>query len=265
MRCKFCFAGFKDVKKTILPKGHLSKEDCIEVVRLLGHHFKKITFAGGEPTLCPWLPDLIREAKNAGLTTMIVTNGSKLSQDHLNSIKDYLDWIALSIDSTNPETNFISGRTLSGKGMDFLYYKNIGDLIRTNGIRLKINTVVHRKNYEENLSELIKILTPARWKILKVLSVEDQNGLTFKDFEITDEQFIYFLNRNDSTSNMVPETNEDMRGSYLMIDPAGRFFDNVAGKHSYSRPILKDGLASALSDISFDYSKFIGRGGIYNW
>ncbi|HPF92214.1 MAG TPA: radical SAM protein, partial [Flavobacteriales bacterium] len=80
MRCRFCYATFQDVKRSILPKGHLPRGQAIEVVRhLAAHGFQKITFAGGEPTLCPWLPDLIGTAKEAGMTTMIVTNGSRLS------------------------------------------------------------------------------------------------------------------------------------------------------------------------------------------
>ena len=60
MRCKFCFATFQDIEPQFLPKGHLGREDCILVVESLsGAGFQKINFAGGEPTLCPWLPDLI--------------------------------------------------------------------------------------------------------------------------------------------------------------------------------------------------------------
>src|SRR5258706_16157687 len=78
--CKFCFASFKDVKKSFLPKGHLPKNDSIELVRQLCRYgFKKITFVGGEPTLCPWLSELISEAKSFGVTTMIVSNGSKIT------------------------------------------------------------------------------------------------------------------------------------------------------------------------------------------
>ena len=67
MRCKFCFATFQDVKNSILPRGHLPKQDAIEVVLQLAEiGFEKITFAGGEPTLCPWLPDLITIAKEMG-------------------------------------------------------------------------------------------------------------------------------------------------------------------------------------------------------
>lgn len=66
MRCKFCFATFQDVKHSILPKGHLPKEQAIEVILQLAEiGFEKITFAGGEPTLCPWLPELIATAKEA--------------------------------------------------------------------------------------------------------------------------------------------------------------------------------------------------------
>jgi radical S-adenosyl methionine domain-containing protein 2 len=268
MRCKFCFAGFKDVKKSILPKGHLSKEDCLKVVRILSQHFKKITFAGGEPTLCPWLPDLIQEAKNHGLTTMIVTNGSKLSSSYLDSLKQSLDWITLSIDSVKSETNIKSGRIISSNGMNLLDYKRVGELIKEKGFRLKVNTVVHRYNCRENLSELIKFLKPERWKILKVLSVSDQNGLDFKNFEITDEEFDCFLKTNYCNIpelEKISENNNEMKGSYIMVDPAGRFFDNLGDKYVYSRPILNSDFGSALSDVQHDYSKFLKRGGLYKW
>ena len=61
MRCEFCFATFQDIDTYILPKGHLGREGCLSVVEsLVDAGFKKINFAGGEPTLCPWLPELIR-------------------------------------------------------------------------------------------------------------------------------------------------------------------------------------------------------------
>src|SRR6478672_1227479 len=84
MRCKFCFATFQDVKQSILPQGHLPKEQAIQVVQQLARFgFQKITFAGGEPSLCPWLNELITSAKDAGMTTMIVTNGSRLTDNFL--------------------------------------------------------------------------------------------------------------------------------------------------------------------------------------
>ena len=88
MRCKFCFATFQDVKQTILPKGHLPENEALKVVeKIAAAGFEKITFAGGEPLLCKWLPNLIRKAKQLGMTTMIVTNGSKLTDAFLKQFK----------------------------------------------------------------------------------------------------------------------------------------------------------------------------------
>lgn len=115
MRCKFCFAGFKDVKQSVLPKGHLPKEQTIQVVQQLADlGFEKITFAGGEPTLCSWLPELIATAKQAGLTTMIVSNGTKLTDKFLQDNQKNLDWIAISVDSLQLDTNKAIGRAISG-------------------------------------------------------------------------------------------------------------------------------------------------------
>ena len=50
---------------------------------LTGGGFRKINFAAGEPTLCPWLPDLILRARELRLTTPVVTNGSRLNAQRL--------------------------------------------------------------------------------------------------------------------------------------------------------------------------------------
>ena len=270
MRCKFCFATFQDVKHSILPKGHLPKEQSIEVVRHLAEiGFEKITFAGGEPTLCPWLPDLMETAKDAGLTTMIVSNGSKLTDAFLEANRNRLDWIAISIDSLSSETNIATGRAISGKTPLLLdYYIALVDRIKQYGYGLKINTVVSSKNYTENMSEFIRYAKPKRWKLFQVLPIEGQNDSNIEEFKISDEQFKTFLNNHnylENITNIIPESNSQMKGSYAMVDPAGRFYDNAKGKHNYSRPILEIGARLAIQQVNYDFSKFVERGGIYNW
>ena len=270
MRCKFCFATFQDVKHSILPKGHLPKEQSVEVVLQLAEiGFEKITFAGGEPTLCPWLPELIKTAKNAGLTTMIVTNGSKLTDDFLQVNKDHLDWIAISIDSINPEKNIEIGRAISGKRpLGIEYYKSIIDKIKHYGYGLKINTVVTNRNYSDNLSELIVYAQPKRWKVLQALPIQGQNDNKIDSLIVSDEQFLKFIDNHrklENITNIIPESNYDMKGSYAMVDPAGRFYDNANGKHNYSRPILEVGARIAIQQVNYDFNKFIERGGIYDW
>ena len=104
MKCRFCFATFQDVGADTLPKGHLPREGCLAVVHALASAgFEKINFAGGEPTLCPWLPDLLHRAKALWFTTSIVTNGSRISLEWLNSVAGALDWATLSIDTLDPQ------------------------------------------------------------------------------------------------------------------------------------------------------------------
>ncbi len=270
MRCKFCYATFQDVRNTILPKGHLSKEQSIEVVRQLAKFgFEKITFAGGEPTLCPWLPDLIQTAKDFGMTTMVVTNGSRLTDLFLEANKTCLDWIALSIDSLNDETNLMTGRAIAGKRpLRIDYYKETVDKIKRDGYGLKINTVVNRNNHKEDMAEFISYAMPKRWKVLQVLPIGGQNDLEINDLVISEEEFQTFVSNHEhlkSITTIVAESNNQMKGSYVMVDPAGRFFDNSSGTHNYSRAILEVGVEDTLQQVNYDFSKFVSRGGIYNW
>ncbi len=268
--CGFCFAGFEDVKKSVLSSGHLPQGKAESVVRQLAEYgFKKITFAGGEPTLCPWLGDLISVAKNAGMVTMIVTNGSRLNETALKQYQACLDWVVLSIDSINPETNIKGGRFHNKRLVpDANYYRKLIDNIHALDYKFKINTVVHRFNKDEVMADFIEQMNPLRWKLFKVLSIENQNQGVYGNFEISDEEFALYLRRNINPVTekvMVPEDNDAMSTSYLMIDPAGRFFDNSKGIYTYSEAINDVGVERALEQTEFDYERFIKRGAIYNW
>ena len=133
MRCRFCFATFQDVVAEVLPRGHLARSESNRLVAELAPHFQKITFAGGEPTLCPWLGDLIHDAKQLGMTTMVVTNGSRLASMDLGALAGDLDWIALSIDSVSPATHVQLGRAVRGKALSTAHYVALGERIRSAG------------------------------------------------------------------------------------------------------------------------------------
>lgn len=267
MRCKFCFATFRDVKQTILPKGHLPKKQALKVVQELANAgFKKITFAGGEPTLCPWLPELIQVAKANGLTTMVVSNGSKLTERFLEQNKAYLDWIAISIDSLDSNTNLKIGRAITGKKtLTKEYYIDLIKKVRYYRYGVKINTVVNAYNYKEDFNTFINQTNPKRWKVLQVLPMKGQNDDKVDEFKISETQFSEFISRHKNIQYIVPEYNDDITNSYVMVDPAGRFFSNQAGTHDYSEPILDIGVKEAFESRNYNYSKFISRKGFYNW
>lgn len=270
MKCGFCFATFQDIQRDILPKGHLDQENSISVVESLAlAGFRKINFAGGEPTLCPWLPDLINRARELDLTTSLVTNGSCINAEWLDRVHGSLDWVALSIDSVDPNTLLRIGRTTRSGPMSEQDYLDAIGVLGEYGVRLKINTVVTRANLHENITDFIIEAHPERWKLLQVLPVEGQNDRTVNSYLISAGEFDHYVQNSRRVEEygirVVPEGNDLMTGSYVMVDPAGRFFDNVAGSHTYSRPILDVGVEGALKDVSVDAAKFLARDGLYDW
>lgn len=268
MSCRFCFATFQDVE-SVLPKGHLRREDAAALVDVLCEAgFRKINFAGGEPTLCPWLPDLIRRAKRFGLATSIVTNGSRITPEYLQTLSGNLDWIALSVDSVNPDILRQTGRMTRRGPMSADTYLKITRDIKRHGIRLKVNTVVNRLNHEEDLSAFIRSAGPERWKVFQALAVEGQNDRNIANMAVTPDEFCAYVERNRDVGDeveVVPESNELMTGSYIMVDPAGRFYDNTKRRHTYSKPILEAGVSAALEDIDVYPERFSARGGLYDW
>ncbi len=268
MRCSFCFARFEDVRE-VLPPGHLKQDEAIALTRALAGRFDKITFAGGEPTLCPWLPALIVEAKHGGATTMLVTNGTRITEAYLAALAGALDWVTLSVDSARPEVNVALGRAVNGQALSSADYIERARLVRGVGMRLKVNTVVTALNVDEDLRTLLTELNPEHWKPLQVLPVGGQNDGHVEALLISKEQFRVFVERHRAVEArgavVRAEDNDDMTGSYAMVDPAGRFFDNTSGRHTYSSPILAFGVDSAWAAIRFSIEKFSARGGLYPW
>lgn len=257
MKCKFCYATFDDMR--IIKQ--LPKEEAFVILdKLKKEGLSKITFAGGEPLLYKWIYDVIVYSKQIGLTTSIITNGSLLTDDLLDKFVDKLDWIGISVDSVSAETNLKIGRN-SKTNPD--YYKLI-KRIKDRGFKLKINTVVNRFNENESLQEFINFANPSRWKIFDTLRVEGQNDNQFEEIKTSDGGFERFVS-NHSHSSMVVENNEAMTGSYLLIDPQGRLFENSEGKHTYSSPLQSNNIEKCLSEINLNEEMFIKRGGIYEW
>ncbi|MEV7142314.1 viperin family antiviral radical SAM protein [Streptomyces tauricus] len=268
MRCGFCFARFKDVRAEVLPAGHLTANEALEVVSLLAEAgFKKITFAGGEPFLCPWLSDLLEAAHQLDMTTSVVTNGSLVTETA--SLTGLIDWLVVSIDSLSPQVLLELGRTTAGRPLPETTYRALCEDVTQAGIQLKINTVVTRVNRREDLSSFIIAAGPRRWKILQMLPIVGQNGGANNALSVTDDEFEEFVQRHEWVSqygiDVVPENNDAMTGSYAMLDPAGRFFDNVNGCYTYSASILECGVTAALGQVTLVRSKYLARGGRYNW
>lgn len=268
MKCHFCFATYDSIIGRGQPQS-LPRADALRLLKLLRNFgFEKITFAGGEPTLCPWLQDAVKEAKLLGFTTNIVTNGTLLDEHRLDKLGDSLDWLTFSVDSMSGATNLLTGRAIAGrKPLSFVKIIDLAYSAKSRGIRIKLNTVVTAANKREDLRVLIKALLPERWKVLRYLEIRGENDFATSALAVSKEEFCAFLTANQPLPpgvSLVPEDNDSMIDSYVMIDPLGRFIDNSTHAYVASEPILEQGVKSSLAQIKYSYSKFVERGGYYD-
>lgn len=254
-KCKFCYAQFNQLSNKT---SEIEWKQIID--KLADYGTEKITFVGGEPTLVSFLPELVKYTKNLGLTTMIVTNGSKITKKYLLEFENSLDWIGLSIDTSKERISLQLGR---GSGNHVKHTIKVADLLHKNGVRIKLNTVVNKLNYHENMTQLINRIKPDRWKVFQMLPIEGENDEA-ADLLVTEDEFRSFIDINRN-GNPIAENNEAMTDSYIMIDPEGRFFNNTDGQLSHGSRILEVGLIEAFNNSNFNFDKLIERKGIYKW
>ncbi|MCJ1484492.1 hypothetical protein MMC06_004663 [Schaereria dolodes] len=195
------------------------------------------------------------------------TNGSKVTEKWLLEYGKYLDIMAVSCDSFNEATNKLIGRG-TGKGAHLPKVKQLSRSCKAHGIKFKINTVVNRFNFEENMNSPIQEIGPFRWKCFQVLVVEGENDSdeTLRDarkFKITNEEFDRFCKVHEQNDCFVKEGNDVMNSSYLLLDEYMCFLNKNVGEPTKS--ILEIGVAAALEDVYWDEEGFKGRGGIYDW
>ena len=258
-RCRYCFARFPELSG----KDPLSSDEMLQIPALLAEAgCKKLTFVGGEPLLCPLLPSLLKSSKDVDLTTMIVTNGSLLTLGFLQQNHRNIDWISLSIDSQHELVQEQLGR---GIGNHVSQTVRNAQQIRAFNIRLKLNSVITRLNFTENMSDFINSFNPERWKAFQILPVLGQNDHEINNLVISHEEFDFFRQKHQHLPFAVFESNHKMLGSYLMLSPFGEFFSNSSGRHVYSPSILDVGVEQALRQNTWSVQNFLDRGGVYSW
>ncbi|KAL8644518.1 MAG: hypothetical protein Q9210_007216, partial [Variospora velana] len=256
--CGFCFHTAKT--SYMLPK-----EDAKRGLKLLAEAgMRKINFAGGEPFLYPaFLGELVRYCKeDLHLESVsIVTNGSLVKEKWLETHGKYLDIMAVSCDSFNECTNMLIGR---GKGTHLETFVNLSQLCRKHNVKFKVNTVVCRYNFDEDMNAGIEQVAPFRWKCFQVLVVpgENDSSATLRNaqrFVISDEDYGSFCEKHEHQKSFVPESNAVMKSSYLILDEYMRFLNK--GVKEATKSILEVGVPAAMDNVYWDDESFARRGG----
>lgn len=268
--CKYCFAKWgrpneihrseKEIVKLLDNLADYFIKGTSTLKEELGYESVRLNFAGGEPMMLgETFVTALTLAKQKGFKTSIITNGHYLINGKLALPKNSLDMIGISFDSQSLDTRNKIGR-IDRKGNSFgaddlkLTLENL--TLSQRGIKTKINTVVNSLNLDEDFSELISDLAPYKWKILHVMPYGHDELL------ISKKQFDKFVLRHSGLGlPLFPESNSTMTESYLMINPQGRFYQNLANKsgYKYSEIINSCGVNKALSQIEFNPKIFASR------
>lgn len=272
-RCRYCYAHWdgsgRNLVHNILTSTQMLEDiwqyfDPANVANPLRRHMDwkgvRLNLAGGEPLLYPErVSEIVRVARDIGFQTSLITNGSLLSPAVTRALAPHLSLLGVSMDSANVSTNRLIGRQdrqgnllmIEQLEESFLEAKQLNP-----GLPIKLNTVVNSLNCHEELSDTVRRLAPHRWKVLRMLPV------VTSELSISDYDFQRFVARHRHLGPMLcVEDNSKMVESYVMIDPLGRFFQNVLGQsiYRYSRPILEVGVEQAFDTVGLDPAKFCAR------
>ncbi|XP_053564921.1 radical S-adenosyl methionine domain-containing protein 2 [Bombina bombina] len=267
-KCGFCFHTAKT--SFVLPLEEAKKG--LSLLKAAG--MEKINFSGGEPFLHDrgiFVGKLVQFCKEELKlpSVSIVSNGSLITERWFKSYGEHLDILAVSCDSFNEDVNKLIGR---GQGKK----NHVENLIKIRkwccdyNVAFKINSVINTYNVDEDMNKEIMQINPVRWKVFQCLIIQGENcgedALRHAEqFVISEKQFSEFLDHHKNIKCLVPESNQQMRDSYLILDEYMRFLDCREGRKDPSKSILDVGVENAIKFSGFDEKMFFKRGGKYVW
>jgi len=99
--CQWCFSALSHT-------GEYLGLECFErLVAELKHMGVQsvVLKGGGEPTIHPHFPDLIKSLQNNTLAVGLITNGTLLRPGSREAIRNHVDWARVSLDAATPKTH----------------------------------------------------------------------------------------------------------------------------------------------------------------
>jgi len=106
LTCVHCYSDSGPKAADELPLPVL--EDLVADAAGLG--YEVLAVSGGEPFMYPHLPGFLRQAKAAGLTCLLTSNGTLVSPRRLEPLAGCLDLLVLSLDGPRPEHDRMRAR-----------------------------------------------------------------------------------------------------------------------------------------------------------
>jgi len=148
LSCAFCYAGCGCKSNAAPDSPDMTADQAIRILHLLYYEAKvpSVSFTGGEPTLIPFLPRLIREAKNLGMRVNLITNGTLITRDFALELAEHgLDSAQVSLEGTSALTHDALVRSAGAfeKSVAAVHY------LKNAGIATHSNTTLTRLNMDD--------------------------------------------------------------------------------------------------------------------
>ena len=251
-KCAYCH-GFRNIPE-------LSFEENKEVLmKLIRAGVNYITFSGGEALLYPNIVDLLKIARQYGVKSKLITNGSLIANNEkMREVLDYLDTITLSLDTINDDINEQMGR---GRN-HFTEIKEVLDILKDKDIRIKINTVVTKLNinYIEELGEFLNSNYKINeWRIFRFAPLRELAKENQEKFEITDEQFKstkeIFQKNYKNIGKVNYRDNDDMESKYNLVTANGNIVRTIDKKDTVVGNALKQGVNEIVKIMNADFNR----------
>jgi radical SAM protein with 4Fe4S-binding SPASM domain len=148
LKCRFCYAGCNNMKKTGHETNEMSVAQVKEILWKLFHQAKvpSVSFTGGEPVLVSRLPKYIRFAKRLGMRVNLITNGTLITREVAQILADSgLDSAQVSLEGVTPGTH---DAIVQCPGA---FQKTLAavEWLKETGIRTHTNTTITGENLAE--------------------------------------------------------------------------------------------------------------------
>ena len=251
-RCRQCYARFG-----VTP---LRLEDWKRIIDNISNSVvvRRFNLAGGEPLACSYIQQLVGYIHSLGIDCSIITNGSLLTPDFIRKNQDKLSMIGISVDAFSHEDNVRLGRVNTlGKTLSVGRLQQLAKSIHAAGMTLKINTVVNAVNASLDFTDLIGKLAPDRWKLLRMVHIEEVND-SGADLLVSDEQFAGFVRRHQALSPEVEDT-DNIINSYIFVNPHGQLVNNFGGRYKNGKSLLDHPFITELRHSGFNLSRYLDR------
>ena len=239
--CKHCFSKFDSIEDSSLKQWKT-------IIANIQSKFKvdEFNIAGGEPFCSSLFLPLVEHIYQLGIKCSLITNGLLMSEKWIMENIKYFSMIGFSIDSFDYNTiNTIGRMDRNNRFLSFDKFKSLIKKIKelNPNCKIKVNTVVNKENFTENIYKELKLLHQYidKWKILKMKCHKNDNFSNLH-LDITMEEYKKFIQTNlgnnfdiDITSpcsekkyihNTEVIIEKELKNAYFIIDPHGKLLDN---------------------------------------